>query len=48
LSEVGDTISAEDYKALDDDLQDYFLMMADGTYALTIAAEDFKKVAKDA
>lgn len=48
LSSIGDTISAEEYKALGPAFEDYFTLMADGTYALTVAASDFAKIANEA
>ena len=39
--EFGDTISAEDYKKLGEGYEDYFTLMADGSYKLTGDAEAF-------
>lgn len=47
VKEIGDTISAEDYKNLSPELQSYFSMMADGTYALSREARDFYDVIND-
>lgn len=44
--ELGDTISAEDYATLGEGYKEYFQLMADGTYQLTTAAEEFKMAAK--
>ena len=44
---TGDTISAEDIAKLEEagiDTSDYFSQMADGSYMLTVAAEDFKGI----
>lgn len=41
---TGDTISQEDYDALGDGMEDYFLRMADGTYKLTADADEFYKM----
>ena len=38
---TGDTISAEEFKALGDGYDDYFMRMADGTYKLTADAKKF-------
>ena len=52
VNEVGDTISAEDYKKLfinyGNYAEDYFTLMRDGTYALTTAAENFYNVIQEA
>lgn len=40
--QTGDTISAEDYAALGEGYEDYFMLMADGTYKLIRDAETFK------
>lgn len=37
----GGTLSADEYKALEPELQSYFGQMLDGTYKLVKAAEDF-------
>jgi hypothetical protein len=47
LENIGDTIDAEAYDKLSPALQEYFFLMEDGTYALTIAAEEFRNIAKD-
>ena len=39
--ETGDTITAEQFEALGDGYEDYFMRMADGTYKLTHDAEEF-------
>jgi hypothetical protein len=44
----GDSISADQYEALSDEMQKYFLRMADGTYELIGSAEDFVEAAKAA
>ena len=41
LDEWGKTISAEDYEKLGKGYEDYFTLMADGTYKLTGNAKDF-------
>jgi predicted metal-binding transcription factor (methanogenesis marker protein 9) len=41
-------ISTDEYDALSKEMQNYFIRMADGTYELTIAAEEFAKKAKEA
>lgn len=41
-------ITTEQYNSLSSDMQEYFIRMADGTYQLIGAAEEFKKVAEDA
>ena len=51
LKESGDIIEAKDYEELlkiNPALSSYFTMMADGTYMLTGAAQDFKTVAQTA
>ena len=45
VKEIGDTISAEDYNDLSEAAQNYFIKMADGTYALTKSAAEFYAVA---
>lgn len=40
---TGDTISAENYATLGDGYENYFMLMADGTYKLIGQAEDFHK-----
>ena len=47
LKNIGDTIDAEQYKKLEPALQEYFFLMEDGTYALTVAAEEFSQIAND-
>ena len=41
--EQGDSISADDYKALDSEVQGYFTMMMDGTYKLTGSAKELQE-----
>lgn len=46
---LGDAVKAEDYKVLKDagiEVDKYFTKMADGTYQLTAAADDFNKAAR--
>ena len=44
---IGDTISEEDYKELGDGYEEYFRLMADGTYQLTSDAEEFYNLVKE-
>ena len=44
---IGDTISAEDYKELGDGYEEYFRLMADGTYQLTSDADEFYNLVKE-
>ena len=46
LKATGDIISAEEFEKLGAGWDDYFVKMADGTYALIKSAEEFNKVAK--
>lgn len=41
LKNVGDTVSEEEFNTLTGKLQQYFIKMADGTYALTVSASEF-------
>lgn len=41
--EQGDSISADDYKALGSEVQGYFTMMMDGTYKLTGSAKELQE-----
>ena len=44
---IGDTISAEEYSKLGDGYEEYFRLMADGTYQLTSDAEEFYNLVKE-
>jgi hypothetical protein len=44
---IGDIISEEDYKELGDGYEEYFRLMADGTYQLTSDAEEFYNLVKE-
>lgn len=44
---IGDTISAEEYSKLGDGYEEYFRLMADGTYQLTNDAEEFYNLVKE-
>ena len=48
LSDDNNTISSEDYDKLGEEYQKYFALTMDGTYKLTMAAEEFKNMVKDA
>jgi hypothetical protein len=45
--ELGGTISAEDYAELGEGYEEYFRLMADGTYQLTTDAEEFYRLVKN-
>jgi hypothetical protein len=48
VNKTGDTIDADMYNSLSDDMQEYFIRMGDGTYKLIGSAEAFKAAAEAA
>ena len=44
LTDQSDTISAEDYASLPQNMQQYFALMLDGSYKLLITARDFQEL----
>lgn len=47
LKDTGDIISADEFEKLGAGWDDYFVKMADGTYALTKSAEEFARLSKE-